>query len=425
VVTIAFYAAFLLTAADVAFMSRGRRFALLTTAVLAAPPVAFTVWTTKMHTFAETGEASFVLFWVALRLVQSQEPRRKLLWAAALGLGAGIGLWWSYLVVIYLVPAGLVVLTDAGTRRPPFLAVALAMAVLGAGPALYRNAVVTHWATFVHAAHPDASQARSGQPDHAVPAIAIKNLTGIALPAFLGFHDARTTPYRWSAPASLVDRALAALALLGIGVCGWEILRPDQTRLARWATAGPLVGGVTMVALYVCSRFGFEPEPRYLMPLYPAVGFMNAWGIDCLFRQRREVGAVALAGLLVFQFQRTFLVEPAVVVAQWNPKAPANVSYRALAERLVALGKTHIVTDYWTSVRLTFESDEQVIATDPRSERHPPYLQEVRSDPRACYLEAKGPHIDRMAAAHPDTVRFEFGTDIPGIGQPLTLLCPR
>jgi len=422
VITIGFYLAFVLAATDVAFMAKGRRLALITAAVFVAPPVAYTVWATKMHMFTEAGEASFVLLWAALRMARCMNAKRQGLWAAGLGLGIGIGVWWSYLVAVYLVPAALVVLAIPNARKPRLLAVALVFALVGASPALYRNAFETHWATFVHAVHPDPGQARSGQPDHAVPKRAVKNLREIALPALLGVHDARTRPYTWTLPQDWLGLLFSLVVIGGMGLCLGEGLRRGKPPLARLAALGPLLGGLAMVGLYVFSRFGFEPEPRYLMPLYLAVGCMNAWAIDGLFTLRRELGGAALLGLMAFQFHRTFMVEPAVKVAEWNPSAAQTVSYAALAKRLEELGKTHIRADYWTAVPLTFESGEKVLAADP-SGRTTPYNAEIAADPHACLLTTPNPRIDALAR-RPGVERFDFGPEIPGLGRHLVLLCP-
>jgi hypothetical protein len=402
----------------VGFVIRGRRLAWLTAWVFAAPPLAFALWAIKTRDFSETAELGFWLLAMALATVRSPRPLR---WAAAMGLLLGVGLWWSYLVVPYGVVSLLILAVHPAGRKASIWGVGVATTLLGAAPAIHRNAVITHWATITHALHPDASQAATGQPDHAVPALAIDRLVHIGFPAMLGFHDARVKPYVLAGPYAGVAVLLSALAVLGALGLVWVALRSDSKE-ARLAAGGALGGGVLMTLLFVFSRFGFEPEPRYVLTLWPAIGCSFAMALDGVAETVRVEAAVALLLLLNgHQLYQTHLSGTISEIVQWNPSAPSPTSYRPLIERLLAMGVTHVWADYWTSERITFESNEAVLSADPH-DRDAAAIQTLRADPRSCWLSGPGGPADQYARR--GWVRTAFGPEVLGVPGSMVLACP-
>jgi hypothetical protein len=401
-------------AADVLFIAAGRRAAIAGAFVFAFPPLAFSLWSIKARGgFTETAELGFWLLWMALRMARSQHRQR---WAAAFGLTLGVGLWWSYFVVPYAIVAVMVLLHQRFDLRS--YAIVVALTVVGAAPALWHNAFTSHWATVVHAIHPDASQ--TNQPDHAVPAEALDHVEHIGLPAMMGLHDARVAPFDWS--ASGVGFGLAILMLFGLARL-LSLSLDFRSLAASQAALGPLLGAVLMVGLYVNSRFGYEPEPRYLLALWLGVGCCYAAALDTLLEINRWVGAGVALLLVGFQTWHTHFSEKPVDVAQWRVGAPAVVSYAGLIEVLKSRGVTHLHADYWTAERITFESRETIIAADMRSSRNIEAKQIVSSDPRSCWLSTVGNEADVMVARGWSGVLL--GVEVPGLNQEQVLACPR
>jgi hypothetical protein len=411
-------------AAQLAHMAVGRRGALFAAFVFATPPVAFTIWSIKTRGgFTEPAEMGFFLLWMALRLVSATSERRRWGWALGMGLTLGLGLWWSYFVVPYALVALSALFFFPSSRGWRTWALGLGGTFLGALPALWRNAFTTHWATIIHALHPDPSQARAGQPDHAVPAQAWVHLRQIELPAMLGFHDARVTPFAWEGAEALAAFLLCALALFGAGIAVARSVRGGVT-LARVAAGGGLAGGVLMVGLYVFSRFGFEPEPRYVLAVWMSVGWCYALAAWQFSQWKSWAGFAVCMAIALHQAYWTFGVERPIQIVQWNPNAPATTSYAALAEQLKAQGTTHINADYWTSERITFESNEEIIAADPHQDRNQDALQIVRGDPASCWLSTPGSQADQMVRRR-GWRRQEFTpNETPGLVGSQVLACP-
>jgi hypothetical protein len=412
-------------AAAIAYRAAGRRAAICTAFIFATPPLAFTLWSLKTRGgFTEPVELGLWIFWGTFKIVEAATERRKLIWAAACGFALGVGLWWGEFVVPFTLGALLVLVIHPRARTVAVWATGTLGTLVGAGPAIWRNAFTTHWATVTHALVPDPLQASvQHQPLHAVPEVAWHNLHTIGVPAMLGLHDARIAPFDWHGPQETISAVLVGLAMGGAlgAVC---LLLLAKMRLeSRLATAGPLIGGAAMILLYVYSRFGFEREPRYVLALWPAFAFCFGWIAWAAARLRWFLGAMVCAGLMGFQVQRVYFSEPLDKVALWNPGAPITRTFVPLTDKLLAMGKTHILADYWTALRISFDSRERVIALDPGGDRQPGAKERVLNDPHTCWLSTRGNQADQ-AVREQGWQRTEFGTDVEGLGEPQVLACP-
>ena len=77
--------------------------------------------------------------------------------------------------------------------------------------------------------------------------------------------------------------------------------------------------------------------------------------------------------------------------------------------------------EYWVAYRISFESDETVIAASVGQVRHPPYPERVRASPRPAYvvLEGSGPDgrlgpaLDRLGVRHRRAEAGRFAVYLP------------
>jgi hypothetical protein len=292
--------------------------------------------------------------------------------------------------------------------------------VVGGLPLLVRNATQTHWATFMHLVRADANMAFR-QPDHPAVVQAWETLRRISFPAFLGFHDARIGLFEWTWPDGVVPALLCAAALLGAGVSLVSARRaPDgPARVVGLTFVGT---AVLMSGILLSTRFGWEREVRYMLTLWPSLGGLYALTCWQLSQSRRWLGPMVCGLLMANQAWWTFGREGAPQVSAWDPTVRLTTTYAPLADRLVSLGRTHLVADYWTAMPLTFESRERVIAVDPTWQRNADMANEVRLDRQSCMIATGGHLADDLIAKH--HFRWYDLDDVPGLGDPVIVACP-
>lgn len=225
-------------------------------------------------------------------------------------------------------------------------------------------------------------------------------LLWIAVPALEGGVVA--TPDAASAREPFPGARIVCLALLLLLLApslAAAIRTRDRVRGLLWCCLGALLAAAAF------SRRTTASEPRYLMAYYAILPLLAAG--ELVVAPRRRTAAVALAGLVGIHL--------AGLVASPPNRYIGDSAVTGSLEPLVRdLEKEKIRTayaDYWTAYRLSFESDERVLATPfPTDElvRYPPYRQAADADPNpavvllpardACYrrfLEQEGLSFER------------------------------
>lgn len=283
---------------------------------------------------------------IALRL--KEEPRA--VDVAGVGLLLGLGLWTAPFIFYVAVPIGLWLLWQ---RRQLWRQVPLTLTgfLLGALP----------WIGF---------NLRNGFPSLSEPPIPVESaylerLAGFftrLLPTLLGLR--LTSSGEWV--LGIVGQLLYLAALIGLVWFAWLSFR-RRSRLSPLLVilaAYPFLFAVPQSSFYV-------NEPRYGLLLAPVVTLLLAsalWSwIKPLGLQLTVLGLCTLATvastLAVIDFTRRFPLNHDIAAA---PLAP-------LVEELEDQDVETLYADYWIAYRLTFETEEEVIASPIDFVRYPPY----------------------------------------------------
>ena len=184
-----------------------------------------------------------------------------------------------------------------------------------------------------------------------------------------------------------------------------HLLRGDRlTRLF-------FLGFFVLLATVVWSKRYVPNEPRVLFPYYVLVPPLLAAGLESWTRSGFRALALACGGVLLFV--HVFSIA-AAHQHLGNTSGEATASLDRLERTLRQNRVRHVYTDYWTAYRLSFESDEEIVAAPIPGEeavRYPPYQNEVRTDPSAAvvvrgdrdgcldaYLREQGSPYRRIAA---------------------------
>ena len=202
-------------------------------------------------------------------------------------------------------------------------------------------------------------------PLHSVQApemwAAIRRTATELMPILFGFRGPGVEPLGVPAVAALVIVAVAAMSYAGL----------RRSRETAFFHLFPLVVAVMFLA---SGAFVDAQSWRYLMPVYAAVPLILAVGVREAWRRARLVGviaAVALTGLFAVQELR------------WYRMLVPDLRLSRALECVRQSGARYARADYWTSYRVTFLTNEQVIVASTDPDRYPPYTALVAADPSA------------------------------------------
>lgn len=308
--------------------------------------------------------SALVLSLLALLLVLRlrEDPSRRD--AAALGLVLGLGWWATPQFALVAAPAVLWLLV---VRRGALLRLwpALPAAVLGALPWLVAN--VRHdWYSFDYA--PGG---------------------GTYLSRFRGFFTA-TLPMALDlrVPFALewaLGTVVSGMALLGaLGWIGYVVLR-------RRGRLGPLVAVVVAFPfLYAASSFTWlVEEPRYLVLLTPVLALLVAEGL-----RRPPVAAVALAVAFALSLTGLERMEGSFRYETRTGHVDVPDDLGPLLDALDTRGVRTVRADYWLAERITFESQERIVAS---SHRYPPFTERVEASASPARVFVAGAPAERRS----------------------------
>jgi len=293
---------------------------------------------------------SALLLLLALRLVERPTRAR----AAVFGLVTGLALWESAQVV----PIAVGVVGWTVWRRRAWLRhawLAILAALVGALPSIVWN-LLNGWGSFSSTIEDTTSYAHR-----------LRIFASPLLAMLLGLR----TPYTQERllPSAITFAAYAALAAL-FTYGAYRARNRDTSLLYVVAAVFPFVYAAAPQTL-------FSQEPRYLLVLSPVVVLLVAQLGTTYWRGVAVLGCALAISVVTLGRMETYLE---TAQAQ-PPKAPKDI--RSLVATLDRLGLDRVYADFWLSYRLTYETDERIVAAQSK-------LEEV--------VPAKG---DLVATRHP------------------------
>lgn len=319
-------------------------------------PMAFVWWSIKAVGFYQAGlVAALGVVLCALRL----RERDSWIDAAILGLCAGTA-WWATAQSVYLMLPTIAWLVAVRPRVLKVAPVALAGALVAAGPWLVHNAR-NAW---VGLDAPDPGIPGNTYFDH------LRVFFTEALPRALGLR----LPDGWLPPGGA---HVAYALLLALFVYAAVRLRGNARLLVLIAVAYPF--------LFALSPFSWYVEhPRYLYFLAPVPALLIARGLTKIPVAAAVAAFATMLGLTVVALvsvnRDARMIPPAPEIRSPLPVAP-------VVEHMEEQGVEAAWATYWLAYRLTFESGEDVIVT-PYSGimRNAEYADYVRNHPEAAFV---------------------------------------
>jgi len=317
-----------------------------------------------------------------LLLVLALELRRRLergeratILAAAWGGLGGLALW-THLMSVSVILAGLLCLAPVLVRRPTTIA-ALGLSMLGFSAAIWLPAIREgHIFTIVRLSTPRVSWS-----EHLLGLLGrihcpLGGLLGAGVPLVADLEKRVEAPV-WVA----LPLGVSWIALAGVGA--WRARVSAAGRLAIWAAI------FTILCFLIPSRSDVHTI-RFLTPLYVPLAALAGAAVASTGR----IGWTALVATVALQ-----AASSAPLLAAWRGADRARAPYFTpdLDPARLFLqenGIAHAFASYEPAYRLTLESREAIVVSQPWNERFPrfslPYLEEVRAASRVAWVFTPG-----------------------------------
>jgi 4-amino-4-deoxy-L-arabinose transferase-like glycosyltransferase len=400
-------------------ITHSRTVGLIAGLLAAVPPVNVVLYTTV--TLGGYGEALLigaVLFLLTLQLGKElgKPPYAgafRVFWmASGWGILAGLGLWGFGLTLIYILPAGIVLIYQSWRKRKSRLVYILWGGILGgflmgAVPLwmyLHREGAAILLREWAGSAVAGADRA----PGILQPLVHLYHLLLLGSSVIFGLRPPWST--RWLM-LPLIPFALAfwtAVILLG----GRRVFR------ARSRSDGfLLLAGMSALLLlgFLFTPFGNDPSGRYFVPLMLPLCILAAKMIVEWTPGRELLRAGLVAGLLVFNAGGTvqsLLNYPPGLTTQFDRVAQVD---HGEMDRLIRFLKqediTRGYTNYWVAYPLAFRSGEEIIFVPrlpyhqdfrytTRDDRYPPYRELVQQADQVAYITTHHPSLNDILRTH-------------------------
>ncbi len=339
-----------------------------------------------------------------------------------LGLVAGLGWWANGLIVVFAMPAGLLVLsrvlrplgnTPSGlVRRSAPLLLALAGFVMGSAPWWVFDFTHNHAALQTFLSSTQTGEFSGIGLPYVPPGQRALGLVIAGIPALVGMRSP------WSADFFVLPVGVIALVIYGVAVFrllrGHNPLRPD----GRGLVLGML--GLFMV-VFVASTFGADPTGRYFVPLALPMGILLGTFAAGLWTQLagkwRALPVVLVALVIGYQAagQWSAASTPPGFTTQFDPVSHIPNDHDAeLITFLTEHELYHGCTNYWVAFRLAFLSDETLqyssalpykisLSYNAADNRYTPYVEATNNAANIAYITTNLPELDtRLQTAFAD-----------------------
>ena len=273
---------------------------------------------------------------LTLRMVERPSRTR----VGLLGLVIGLSLWQS----VQLVPIVLVAIVWAVWKQPSWLRyswVAALLVLLGALPSILWN-LQNDWGSLES---PIENTTTYGHR--------LRIFASPLLPMLLGLR----TPFTQEPLASAVLTLLVLAALAALFAYGAYRARNRATSLLY------AVAAVFPFVYAIAPQTLFSQEPRYLLVLSPVLALLLAQVASSYWRAAAVLAVAFAISIATLDRMETYFR----TVPSQPPTAPRDLE--PLISTLGGLGIKRLYADFWLSYRLTFETDERIVASQSKFTR--------------------------------------------------------
>lgn len=365
----------------------GRRVGLITALLLAIPPPALLVWSTKARGgFIEVIVLGTLALGLGIQWFRAHPE--KPMFPALLGFLLGMGWWVNNQIIYFILPLSFMGVLHAFSRisrlTAPGLSVnstqqlglgVLKIACIGVSSFFLGSA--PYWWYNLKWDFPSVGMFKVAAWDQFIAHLEGFWLT--ALPVILGAQRfwQRESVFPYSKQLALILYLLPLLVLVYsrrkhvVGLLRGRVDRKQPIELL-------LLFCISCALVFAVSSFGWLAQaPRYLLPMYVGLFPLVAICCDRLLERSVVLGWFYLLSLLSFQVAASYTGgrgitgEPMVFGGHRVAR-----DHAPLIDTLEKLGISQVRTNYWIGYRLAFESEEKIVFTvlgEPTQVRIPRY----------------------------------------------------
>ncbi|MBN1583904.1 MAG: glycosyltransferase family 39 protein [Anaerolineae bacterium] len=365
--------------------------------LMAVPPVLLSLHTTAgLGSYGETLLIGGILMLIGHRLLTDDRPSR-LLWGL-FGLLSGVGFWSFGLILVYLAPIGILMLSRFKLR--PWKQYLLC------GAAFLVGSMPWWWYNFVH----DWAALKVFYDAQAGTAIVESPLWeralgtwGLGIPALIGLRPSWSI--EWTSVALSPFIVVFYLSVMIYAVQQWRQKRNvGQTMLLLYM--------LLFVTMLVGTRFGADSSGRYMLPLYSAL-----WPLCGAFLSRAKTynwfaGILIVALITSFNLlgnAQAIFSERGLTTEFWSEVRFDRESDDTLIAFLLDHDLHYGYSNRHTHFRTDFISDERIlllprlssrsglcINLDGHGDRYPAYTESVENSPIVFYITTEQPYLDEL-----------------------------
>lgn len=324
-------------------------------------PAYFVWWSThERFLYWNTVVLGLVILLAALRLVQRDGSWPD---AMAMGLAAGIGWWSGPFIGFFALPAGLWMLVRL-RRRAMILAWGIPAFIVGALPWIFETA--RHGLAMFEA---PAQPAANGYFDN------LRAFFSRGLPGGVGLRMPFSGEWipSFAGPAPFI--ALVAFV-------GWRARRlgRDSQPILLAAALFPFIFAASPLSWFVV-------EPRYLTFLVPIAALLLAWAF---LGRRKSLAVPFMIVTLALSTASLVSMDRRDLTTFTAPDVKIPKRFGPLVALLDDNGIRRVYANYWIAYRLTFETNERIIARPFVASRYPRYARSVETAPSVAYVLLRG-----------------------------------
>lgn len=312
------------------------------------------------------------------KIVYKENNIGKLNWFITLGFVSGIAWWVNYQSLAYILTAWFFIfIKDKKVIFSKRLLSYIISFMIGSLPFWIYN-LEKGFGYFGHMVKKDSS---------GLLLVSVKNFFFHGLPIISGIHRTDDTPF-----IPVVSYITAVIYIIGFLYIVY-LRRRGLLNIARFSlkdTDGAeilILFTFVLFLIFSISGYGYYRTVRYLLPIYIVLPILSAFFLKKIQGFSKPIFYISLSLILILNTYQNFSLMEIFNKKMMESYRIDRESNTSLINFLKSKGIRYAYNpDYWSSVKLTFDANEDIIFAVPFRDRNPDYLRMVDMAKEVAYV---------------------------------------